>query len=431
MRPSHLLLALGAAATVGLGIAVAQDAPGGDAPAGQYAGASFEVSGIDVDVAARTAGAARTAAYREAQRKGWQLLYARMTGKPVASAPRLSDSAIDAMVSGIVVEREQIGPNRYIARLGVMFDRGRAGQLLGISGQVMRSPPMLMIPVVIDGGAAQTFEQKTPWTQAWSRYRTGASPIDYIRPGGTGADAALLTYAQTRRPDRDWWLTILDQYGASDVLVAEARLERQWPGGPVIGQFIARHGPDGLVLGRFRLRIQSTAALDQLFDAAVQRVDAIYTQALRDGRLKPDPALQFEDIPKIELAPDINGTAAAMAAEGGGSTEILVDTPDAAALSAAEALLRSTPGVTGTSLVSLSLGTATRLQLRYGTSFETLRWNLDQRGWRLEPGGDGLRLRRRRADEAPLPRPAPPPVAPAATTAPATTPPPAQKGGGR
>lgn len=422
MRPSHLLLALGAAATVGLGIAVAQDAPGGDAPAGQYGGASFEVSGIDVDVAARTAGAARTAAYREAQRKGWQLLYARMTGKPVASAPRLSDSAIDAMVSGIVVEREQIGPNRYIARLGVMFDRGRAGQLLGISGQVMRSPPMLMIPVIIDGGAAQSFEQKTPWTQAWSRYRTGASPIDYIRPGGTGADAALLTYAQTRRPDRDWWLTILDQYGASDVLVAEARLDRQWPGGPVIGQFIARHGPDGLVLGRFRLRIQSTAALDQLFDAAVQRVDAIYTQALRDGRLKPDPALQFEDIPKIDLAPDINGAAAAMAAEGGGSTEILVDTPDAAALAAAEALLRSTPGVTGTSLVSLSLGTATRLQLRYGTNFEMLRWNLDQRGWRLDPGGDGLRLRRRRADEAPLPRPVPPPVAapaPAVPVAPA------------
>lgn len=430
MRPSHLLLALGVAATVGLGIAVAQDAPGGDAPAGQYAGASFEVSGIDVDVAARTAGAARTAAYREAQRKGWQLLYARMTGKPIASAPRLSDSALDAMVSGIVVEREQIGPNRYIARLGVMFDRGRAGQLLGISGQVMRSPPMLMIPVIIDGGVAQSFEQKTPWTRAWSRYRTGASPIDYIRPAGTGVDAALLTYAQTRRPDRDRWLTILDQYGTSDVLVAEARLDRQWPGGPVIGHFTARHGPDALVLGRFTLRIQSTAALDQLFDAAVQRIDVIYTQALRDGRLKPDPALQFEDIPRIDLAPDIGGAAMTMGTDGGGSAEILVDTPDEAALSAAEALLRSTPGVTGTSLVSLSLGTASRLQLRYGTNFETLRWNLDQRGWRLEPGVDGLRLRRRRADEAPLPRPAPPPPpvtapAPAAPAAPA-----AQREGG-
>lgn len=432
MRPSHLLLALGVAATVGLGIAVAQDVAGDSAPTGQYVGASFEVSGIDVDVAARTAGAARTAAYREAQRKGWQLLYARMTGKGAAAAPRLSDSALDAMVSGIVVEREQIGPNRYIARLGVMFDRGRAGQLLGISGQVMRSPPMLMIPVMIDGGAAQSFEQKTPWARAWTRYRIGTSPIDYIRPAGTGADAALLTYAQTRRPDRDWWLTILDQYGASDVLVAEARLDRQWPGGPVIGHFTARHGPDALVLGRFKLRVRSTEALDQLFDAAVQHVDAIYTQALRDGRLKPDPALQFEDIPKIDLAPAIDGAVAAAAAAGG-SIEILVDTPDAAALSAAESLLKGTPGVAGTALTSLSLGTQTRLQLRYNTDLETLRWALDQRGWRLDPSGGAMKLRRRRADEAPLPRPAPPPPppAPAVITAPATTPPPAQKGGGR
>src|SRR3546814_10010703 len=90
------------------------------------------------------------------------------------------------------------------------------------------------------------------------RARAGASPIDYIRPTGAGADALLLSYAQTERPNRDWWLNILDLYGASDVLVAEARLDREYPGGPVIGRFTARHGPDGLVIKRFALDRKST-----------------------------------------------------------------------------------------------------------------------------------------------------------------------------
>src|SRR3546814_11352022 len=101
-----------------------------------------------------------------------------MTVKPLSASPSLSDSTLDGLVSGIVVEKEQIGSTRYIARLGVLFDRARAGQLLGVQGQVMRSPPMLTIPVLMDGSAARTFESRTPWLTAWARFRAGASPID-------------------------------------------------------------------------------------------------------------------------------------------------------------------------------------------------------------------------------------------------------------
>src|SRR3546814_12686218 len=79
------------------------------------------------------------AGYREAQRKGWKMLFARMTGKALSSAPGLSDSVLDGLVSGIVVESEQIGRTRYIGRLGVMYDRGRPGQLRGVKGQALRS----------------------------------------------------------------------------------------------------------------------------------------------------------------------------------------------------------------------------------------------------------------------------------------------------
>ena len=106
---------------------------------------TFEVTGIKVDVLAANGEKAREEGWREAQQKGWKALWAKTNQRPVSEAPTLSDSTLDNLVSSIVVEREQIGPNRYIATLGVLFDRTRAGELLGFAGQVRRSAPMLLI----------------------------------------------------------------------------------------------------------------------------------------------------------------------------------------------------------------------------------------------------------------------------------------------
>ena len=410
-RPSHIAMATAALlAAAGAGVVIAQQ--GADAPlAADDSGGGFEVLGVDVDVAGKSGQAARDLGYREAQRKAWKILFARMTGKPVSSAPSVADSTLDGLVSGIVVEQEQIGPTRYVARLGVLFDRGRAGQLLGVKGQVMRSPPMLTIPVLIDGGSAQTLETRNAWMKAWARFRTGISPIDYVRPTGAGADPLLLTYAQSRRPDRTWWLNVLDLYGASDVLVAEAKLDREYPGGPVIGRFTARHGPDNLVIARFALRTNASAGLDSMLDQAVRRIDDAFAAALRDGRLKPDPTLRFEDISNVDLAAALTPD---LPAQGLSGVEASVETPDAAAVSAIESSLRQAGGVTGTMITSLSLGGVSRLQISYAGDFEMLRWALDQRGWRLDDEAEGYRLRRRRDGEAPIPRPAPPVPPPAA-----------------
>ena len=404
--PRSFAVAAALFAVTSAGVLLAQQETAGDAQtqADDSSGA-FEVSGIDVDVAAKTAEAARMGGFREAQRRGWKMLFARMTGRPVSQAPGLSDSALDGLVSGIVVEREQIGPTRYIGRLGVLFDRARAGQLLGVKGQVMRSPPMLTIPVLIEGGVAQTVETRTPWMKAWARFRAGASPIDYVRPTGAGADALLLSYAQSQRPNRNWWLTILDQYGASDVLIAEARLQREYPGGPIVGRFTARHGPDGLVIARFGLRTGAASGLDAMLEQAVQRIDATYAQALRDGRLKSDPSLRFEELADVDLAIEL---APDSALAGGNGVEVSIETPDSSTVASIESSLRRAAGVSGTIITSLSLGGVSRLQINYGGDFATLRWALDQQGWRLDDEPGGYRLRRRRAGEAPIPRPEPP-----------------------
>jgi hypothetical protein len=294
--PVRLPLVLVLAASLALPGAVDAQLEGSDRGVPPIDSASsFEVNGIDVDVVAADSEKARQEGWREAQRKGWKALWVKTHGS--ADAPALNDSALDSMVSGIVVEQEQIGPKRYIATLGVLFDRSRTGQLLGIGGVVHRSAPMLVIPVMVTGGASTSFEYRNEWQKAWARFRTGNSPVDYVRPTGSGIDPLLLNVMQARRPGRGWWRMLLNQYGASDVVVPEVHLKRLWPGGPAIGTFTARHGPDGEVLGTFTLRVENSAAIPKLLDAGVQRLDSLYSDALATGALRPDPTLAMPPPP--------------------------------------------------------------------------------------------------------------------------------------
>ena len=246
--------------------------------------ANFEVGGVTVDVTGRTADQARTFGWRLAQRRGWKMLWARANGRPVAEAPGLSDGQLDGIVSGISVEDEQIGARRYIARLGVLFDRGRVADFLGQRGGGPRSAPTLVIPVLWEGGVPQSFERRTEWQRAWARFRSGGSPIDYIRPYGTGLDPLVLNVAQAGRPGRGWWRMLLDQYAASDVVVPTVTLQRRWPGGPVAAHFVAVHGPDGEVVAEFDLAAPSSDALPRMLDEGVRRLDLAYSQALRTGK---------------------------------------------------------------------------------------------------------------------------------------------------
>ncbi|MBK9999982.1 MAG: heavy-metal-associated domain-containing protein [Sphingomonadales bacterium] len=400
LRPVPIALALGLA---GLGAAVIAQIEGGDRGVAPIDSSSdFEVSGIKVDVAAKTADAARYGGWREAQRQGWRLLWTNVHGGP---APGLSDSALDSIVAGIVVDKEQVGPNRYIATLGVLFDRVRAGQILGVSGSSIRSAPLLVIPVQWSGGTPQSFETRTEWQKAWARFRTGGSSIDYVRPSGTGADPLLLNYGQTGRPGRRWWRMLLDQYGAADVLVPQVRLERMWPGGPVIGHFSARFGPDSRPLSNFVLRVGSSAGIPQMMDEGVRRMDQMFAQALADGRLRPDSslvieqpvdadALATEDVPGLE-ATDTSETIDAGAAIAGTATfSVQYETPDVASVGSTEAAVRGIAGVRSASTGSLALGGISVMRVTFAGDMAALKAALSARGFRVQEGGGALRISR-------------------------------------
>lgn len=411
------LIALGVAlAGAGGWYAIAQLAPGDRGVAPIDSSSNYEVTGVQVDVAGKTADEARTAAWRLAQRKGWKVLWGRMHGLGPDAAPGVPDSTLDSIVAGIEVEQEQVGPHRYIATLGILFDRARTGEMIGSVNGTPHSAPMLVIPVEVDGAGPVTFEQRTSWQKAWARYRTGQSPIDYVRPYGNGSDPLLLNIGQTRRPGRLWWRSLLDQYGASDIVTPEVYLQRRFPGGPIAAKFVARHGPDGEVLGSFTLIAPNSAGLDKMLDQGVKQVDDLYIRALNAGQLKPDPSLTIEepDTPTDDLLPTTADDPLASVISGmdQNNATIQLDTADVAALDAAQSALKSVPGVQSASVQSLAIGGTSLLSLSYNGDLAALKVGLQARGWRLDGEGATLTMKRGGAAPAPVAAPTTPPPPP-------------------
>ena len=112
-RSGLITLVLALIGSLAIGGAVYAQLEGADRGVPPIDSAStFEIGGIQVDVSADSGEKARLFGWRQAQAKGWKALWAKTHGRPISEAPSLSDSALDAMVSGIIVEQEQIGPKR-------------------------------------------------------------------------------------------------------------------------------------------------------------------------------------------------------------------------------------------------------------------------------------------------------------------------------
>ena len=392
-RPFLAIAAATSAAVLGAGAVLAQIEGGDRGVAAVDSSNDYEVGSVSVDVSGPNAQAARLAGWREAQREAWVQLSRRLGG----GGALVPDGTLDSLVTAIVVGNEQVGPNRYIAQLGVLFDRARTAGLLGISSYMTRSPPLVVVPVVWSGGVGGVFEQRTAWQEAWARFRTSTSEIDYIRPPGNGADPLLLNVGQTERPARGWWRKVLDLYGGNDVLIPVVRLRRQWPGGPVIGEFEARHGPDNRLLSRFALRAENASALPALLDAGVKRMDQIYQSASRGGYLRADAGLNRVASGMGLEAPAITETLPGTDVAGAQpvSTVIVqVETPDAGAVASTESALRGVPGVRSAATSSLALGGVSLMTVAFVGDPSALRAGLEARGWQVFGGGTTLRIRR-------------------------------------
>ena len=373
----------------------------------------FEVIDIAVNATGKDAEEARRAGWQEAQRKAWSALWARTHN---GAGAQLADGTLDGIVSAIIVQDEQIGPRRYVAKLGVSFDRARAGQLLGIKGIGRKSAPMLVIPLMVSGGSAIAFERQTPWQNAWAKFRTADSRIDYVRPSGAGGESLLLNAGQMDRRSRNWWRVIFDQFGAADVIYPIVRLERQWPGGPIVGKFSARFGPENRFLGSFTLRADDAKGIPAMMNEGVVKIDQLFQQGFLSGRLRAEASLLLEEID----AEDLEELEAEAVAEDAAPEEprdpleramedlpddkvkddakdegpqtpvqsqsvtitVQVSTPNPEAVDRAEAAIRGIPGVKSVVTTSLALGGTSVMRVTFQGDPAALQSALSARGIR-------------------------------------------------
>lgn len=414
-RARYALIASGLALAGGAGWLAQAQVGGQRGIAAVAASRDIHVSDIEVDVRGDTGVEAREKAWKEAQVKAWEKL----------DGPNLSDSQISGLVSAIVVQRERIGPKRYIATLGVIFDREKANSYLGDDGMSRRSAPMLLLPVTMSGGTQLMYEQRNPWQRAWAEFQAGQSSVNYVRPSGAGGESLLLTYGQTNRRSRVWWRDILDSFGAADVLIPIASLRYSFPGGPIEGTFTARHGPDNEYLASFTMRAESPEQLPAMLEQAVRRFDAVFQVALTDGTIKPDPTLNVKagdlnpEIARlVELGRRLREQDEALAqvasqpteASGGaisaapiavpppeGSVALYTvqfQTPDASSFGSVLAAVRGTPGVRSTGVRSTAIGGTSVMTVSYSGSLGQLAEALRGQGFTVQQGATALLISR-------------------------------------
>jgi len=213
---------------------------------------------------------------------------------------------------------------------------------------------------------------------------------------------------------------VLDQFEAADVLIPVARLERQWPGGPVRGTFTARYGPDNRLLESFTLTANSEEGVPRMLNTALVRMDLIYRDALAQGLLTPDPSLMAGDwqidAALAELAAKLR--AAEDAAKGAAKTDdaassatpdaqataaaaptistiaVQFSTPDAAAVDAALGAVRGAPGVRGAATSSIAIGGTSVMRVTLAGDINALAAALRSQGWQVSVGAGALRISR-------------------------------------
>lgn len=373
---------------------------------------TLESGAVHVDVGGTDSQTARLEGWRMAQRQAFRLLWAKMHGAPVSQAPTLPDGTLDQIVSSINVDHELIGPNRYIADLSVEFDRDKAAPFLGVEGAQVteHSVPMLLIPITITAGTETSVEFRNAWQRAWAQFHTAQTPITYVRVSGLGADPMLINAAQTSRPGRGWWRSLLDMYGAQDILVAEVQLQRSYPGGPARARFIARHGPDNEVLGSFTLTAPNSEAIPAMMTQGAQQIDSIFARALADGRLARDPSLNLPPPPvqqvPVEAAPP-------KPVEVANDFQVQVVGKEVTVYNFAMAHLHTLAGVQSATPQQINPGGTSYILVAYHGTIAQLAAGLTARGWVVDYSGTVVRIHP--AGDKPPALPAPPaPAAPSA-----------------
>lgn len=191
----------------------------------------FTVSGIEVDERAASAREARAMAIAMAEDAAFQTLLQRLTQDYDLARFVLPEGARAAdYVRGIEVNDERNSRVRYIATITITFDEAKIEELLGSQSiaYVSIAPKLtLVFPLLWQDGAWLLWQDDNAFRELWTEEVLQNRIMAYQLPRGELAERTGIT------PDiliagrqRERLKSLAADYGAEDILVVAARLDR-------------------------------------------------------------------------------------------------------------------------------------------------------------------------------------------------------------
>lgn len=209
----------------------------------------FTAYGISVDVRAGSTAEARRQAIAEAERRGFDILLAKiLPADDLALVPRPDAAALRFLLRGFEVANEKSSRTRYLADITIAFDGQRIKSYLrqiGVAFTEIAPKPVILLPVYKKAGGDMLWEENNPWKQAWIDGGARNRLVHYRFGIGDFADqAAVSTHAASFGVPPGRLKPFLDRNGGSDVLLAIAEMDQDPVSGHEEMRFRFRRGFD-------------------------------------------------------------------------------------------------------------------------------------------------------------------------------------------
>lgn len=189
----------------------------------------FTSPAVPVDVTAESAQAAQTQAFANARTIGLREVLTRLTAESDHGLlPDIPPEQLESMVTSLQIADEKTSSNRYIAQVSFQFDADSIRSLLRdseIEFTEARALPVLVIPVLSEGGQASLWTDPSPWLDAWARQDGSQHLVPPLVPFGDVEDVVTLTPGQALAGDEGSILALARRYGAESALVFHAILD--------------------------------------------------------------------------------------------------------------------------------------------------------------------------------------------------------------
>ncbi len=185
----------------------------------------YTVSGIAVDTTAESAVVAQRQALETAEREGLRRLFARLVREEdLPRLPEVETLPLERLVRSYTVEEEKRSATRYLAEVTVRYEPEAVGALLaraGVAAVIAPTPPLLVIPVLVEGERVDLWGEDNPWRRAWLENADRNTFLTIRLPLGDLADIVALGDAAPEA-GAEGLAKLAERYGTGDILFARA-----------------------------------------------------------------------------------------------------------------------------------------------------------------------------------------------------------------